>query len=231
MASPTRFPSGVTNARPNSTLKNYGLPDPSSWHYFWTDFDLYTAADWTVTLTGAGTQALTNVDGGAVILTNAAADDDAVFVQKIGSSFLMEAGKPAVFKARFKVSDATQSDVVIGLQVTDTTPLAVTDGIYFLKADGSTALSVIARKDATTGSTSASSIATLVSDTFITLGWYYDGKSEIQYFVNDVQAGTLDGSSSFLPDSILTVSYGIQNGEGVAKTMTVDYVLAAKFRG
>lgn len=229
MAAPTRFPSGVTNSAPGTTLGYFGLPDPSSWHTYFDDFDTYLAGQWTITAVGSGSTALTDVDGGAILLTNAAADDDSRFHQKVGESFLMEAGKPAVFKARFKVSDATQSDLVIGLQVTDTTPLDATDGIYFIKADGSTSLSAVCRKNATTGSTSLTA-ATMASDTFITVGWYYDGKASVQVFVNDVQVGTLDGSSTYLPDTELTVSFGVQNGEAVAKTMTLDYILAAKAR-
>jgi hypothetical protein len=229
MASPTRFPSGVTNAEPGSSTGMYGVPDPSIWHSYFTDFDLYVAADWTVTETGDGTQALTDGDGGLLLLTNAAADDDAGFLQKVGESFLMEAGKPALFKARFKVSDATQSELVIGLQVTDTTPLDATDGIYFIKADGSTTLTAVCRKNATTGSTSATA-TTLVADTFVVVGWYYDGKSSVQVFVNNVLVTTLDGTSTYLPDTELTVSFGLVNGEAVAKTMTLDYILAAKRR-
>ena len=229
MAAPTRFPSGVTNSAPNTNTGYYGLPDPSSWHTYFDDFDTYAAGQWTVTETGNATQALTDGDGGLLLITNAAADDDASFSQKVGESFLMEAGKPALFKARFKVSDATQSDLVIGLQVTDTTPLDATDGIYFTKADGSASLSAVCRKNATTGSTSLTA-ATIVSDTYITVGWYYDGKASVTVFVDDVQVGTLDGTSTYLPDTELTVSFGVQNGEAVAKTMTLDYILASKSR-
>jgi hypothetical protein len=49
-------------------------------------------------------------------------------------------------------------------------------------------------------------------------------------FVNDEQIGTLDGSSSYLPDTELTISFGIENGSAGAKTMSVDYILAAKRR-
>jgi hypothetical protein len=42
--------------------------------------------------------------------------------------------------------------------------------------------------------------------------------------------GSLSASSTYLPDTELTVSFGIQNGEAVAKTMTVDYIFAAKER-
>jgi len=227
MAAPTRFPSGVTNAAPGSALAQYGLPDPSSWHTYFDDFDTYTAADWVVTEVGVATQALTDADGGVLLITNAAADDDSSFSQKVGESFLLTAGKRAVFKARFKVNLATESDFVIGLQITDTTPLDVTDGVYFRKDDGDALLDVVCRKDTTTGSTSATGIATVVADTYLVVAWYYDGKGELKYFVNDVQLGTLTATSAFLPDTELTVSYGVQNGTTSATIMSVDYLMAA----
>lgn len=231
MAAPTRFPGGLTNARPNAGLGMYGLPDPSKWHQYFDDFDYYVAGNWTVTETQAGaTQALTDADGGVLLLTNSAADDDLVALNKLGESFLLEAGKRAFFKARFKVSDATQSDFVMGLQITDATPLDVTDGIYFQKDDGDAQLDIYVRKNATTGSASATNIATIVSDTYLIVSWFYDGKSTLAYFVNDVQLGSLDASSTYLPDTELTVSFALQNGEAVAKTMSVDYVFAAKER-
>lgn len=231
---PTRFPSGVTNAAPGSPLGMFGLPDPSSWHVYFDDFDTFNTGDWTITTveSGAGdaTEALTDEDGGVLLITNDAADDDSDFFDKKGESFLMVAGKRAFFKTRIKTNDATQSDIVIGLQITDTTPLDVTDGIYFLKSDGAATWSIICRKNATTGSTSASAIATSANDTWIELAWYYDGKGSLAYFVNGEQLGTLDASSTYLPDTELTVSFGIQNGEAVAKTLSVDYILAAKER-
>jgi hypothetical protein len=230
----TRFPNGVTNIGTGKPLSQFGMPDPTSWHVFFDDFDKFVVGDWTITTTEAGagsaTEALTDVDGGALLITNDAADNDADFFQKVGESFLMASGKKAMFKARFKVSDATQSDFVMGLQITDTTPLDATDGIYFMKDDGDALLDIYCRKDATTGSTSATGIATVVSDTFLSVGWYYDGKGNLYYFVDDVLKGKLDASSTYLPDTELTISFGIVNGEAVAKTMTVDYIFAAKER-
>ena len=205
----------------------FGLPDPTEWIVYFNDFHEYTAAEWTVTATGAGTTALTDVNGGAILLTNAAADNDNRFHQKVGEGFLLAANKQAFFKCRFKVSDATQSDIVIGLQVTDTTPLDVTDGIYFLKNDDAATLDFICRKDATTGNNSDTAIATLADDTFVTLAWYFDGVSTVKYYVNDVLKGDVSGSSTYLPDTELTISFGIQNGAAAAKTMTVDYLFAA----
>lgn len=230
----TRFPGGVTNIGTGKTLSSFGMLDPTSWHVFFDDFYRFAAAEWTITTTelgvGSATEALTDVDGGALLITNDDADDDADWFQKVGESFLMAAGKKALFKARFKVSDATESDFVMGLQITDTTPLDATDGIYFMKDDGDTNLDFYVRKDATTGSNSATAVATVTSDTFLTVGWYYDGVSKVYYFVDDVLKGSLDASSTYLPDTELTISFGIQNGAAAAKTMTVDYIFAAKER-
>ena len=227
----TRFPNGVTNVADNALFADMVQPDPTKFHQFFDDFDTYAAGDWTVTETQAGaTQALTAGDGGLLLLTNSAADDDLVALQKNPAAFTFTSGKKTFFRCRFKVSDATQSDIVIGLQVVDTTPLDVTDGVYFLKADGSTAISVVCRKNATTGSTSASSIATLANDTYIELGFAYDGEGKVFYEVNGNVVGSLDASSAYLPDTDCTVSFAIQNGEAAAKTMTVDYIFAAKER-
>jgi hypothetical protein len=234
MPAPVRFPGGVTNVDKDNPLANFIEMDPTRVHTYFNDFDTYVVGDWTITTTEAGagsaTEALTDVDGGVLLITNDAADDDADWFQKVGESFLMAAGKQAWFKARFKVSDATQSDFVMGLQITDTTPLDVTDGIYFRKDDGDANLDFVVRKDATTGSNAVTAIHTVVSDTYLTVAWYYDGKGSVKYFVNDEHKGTLDASSTYLPDTELTISFGIQNGEAVAKTMSVDYIFAAKER-
>lgn len=227
----TRFPNGVTNVAENDLFCDLAMPDPTQFHTYYNDFDTYVAGDWTVTETSStATQALADGDGGWLLVTNSDQDDSLCALQKVGESFLMEAGKKAFFKARFKVGDATDSDVVMGLQVTDTTPLDVTDGIYFIKADGSTSVNLICRKNATTGSIAASAVATMADDTFVTLGWYYDGQGKLTYSVNGTVTGSLDASSSYLPDTDLTVSFAIQNGAAAAKTMTVDYVYAAKQR-
>lgn len=227
----TRFPGGVTNVNDVNLFADMAQLDPTLFHTYWNDFDTYAAGDWTVTETQAGaTQALTAGDGGLLLLTNSAADDDLVALQKNPAAFTFTAGKKTFFRCRFKVSDATQSDVVIGLQVVDATPLDVTDGVYFLKADGSTSVAVICRKNATTGSTTATGIATLADDTYITLGFAYDGESKVAYSVNGTVQGSLDASSSYLPDTDCTVSFAIQNGEAAAKTMTVDYIFVAKER-
>ena len=223
----TRFPFGLTNVGESNSLADLGMPSPTKFHSYMEDFDYYVAGDWTVTETDAGaTQALTDGDGGLLLITNTAADNDLVALQKKGESFRFSSGKQLYFEARFKVSDATQSDLSIGLQITDTSPLDVSDGVFFTKADGSTSVSFLVEKN---GTATTTSVATMADNTFITLGFNYDGGSVMQYCVNGVVAGT-SAVTNLPDDEDLTISFAIQNGEAVAKTMTVDYIFAAKER-
>lgn len=222
----TRFPNGLTNNNVGNIFSSLKCLDPTLFHQYFEDFDYYNAANWTVTETQAGaTQALTDGDGGLLLLTNTAADDDLVAMQKVGESFLFAAGKKAFFKARLALSDVLQSDLVVGLLITDATPLDVTDGVYFIKADGAATLSFAAEKDNV--AVSAAAVASMVNATMVELAFYWNGIDRIYYAVAGVVLGYITPSTSLPDDEVLTVSFAVQNGEAVAKTLTVDYVFAA----
>ena len=228
----TNHPNGETNNTAQNALGQMIQQDPTKAHTYFNDFDAYLASEWTVTEVGAATQALTDADGGVLLITNAAVDNDSSFSQKVGESFLMEAGKPAFFKATFAVSDATQSDLIQGLVITDTTPLDATDGIYFKKDDGDALLDFVVVKDGV--ATSIDGIATIADNTYITVAFYYNGDDKIDYYAGtDSTNPTWLGRSvtTNLPDDeALTITYGVQNGEAVAKTMSIDYIFASKER-
>lgn len=232
MGTPTRFTFGVTNVEKASPLGMMGQLSPLTYHTFFNDFDTYAAANWVVTNVGTTpTQALTDADGGVLLLTMASTDDSSSFLQKVGESFLPASGKKLFFAARFAVSDATQSDWVMGLQVTDTTPLDVTDGIYFQKDDGDTNIDFYVSKNATTGRLTSTAVTTAsAAGTYMDLAFYFDGKRYITLWKDGVQVANVDLTatlSTYLPDTELTISFGVQNGEAVAKTMSVDYIFAA----
>lgn len=71
-------------------------------------------------------------------------------------------------------------------------------------------------------------------NTAIIGGFYYNGVDAVYYYAGtNSKNPTLLGKSAItnLPDDeALTVSFGLQNGEAVAKTMSVDYILASKER-
>lgn len=230
-SSPARFPTGVTNVTSRDTLGSLTFPDPTKVHVWFDDFDKYTAADWTITTTEAGSgsasESALGTKGGILLILNDDADNDADFLQWTTESWRFTSGKKLWFKACFQVADATQSDIVLGLQITDTTPLAVSDGVYFQSDDGDANLDVHVTKDST--STSATAVATLADATTTAVGFYYNGDDEIAYFVDNVQKGTL-ATTNLPDDEDLTISFGIQNGEAAAKSLTLDYIFVAEER-
>ena len=202
------------------------LPSDQTHYGYFNDFMTYNSGDWTITTTedgtGSATEAMTSGAGGQFLITNAAGDNDHDFFNLKGESFKLSSSKRAYFSARFKVSDATQSDFVMGLQITDTSPLAVSDGVFFIKDDGDTNLDFIVEKDST--STDTTAIHTMADDTFVTVAWYIDPISSLVYYsVNNAEpVGVVN--TNLPDDEELTVSFGIQNGAAAAKTMTIDYI-------
>ena len=117
---------------------------------------------------------------------------------------------------------------MIGLQITDTSPLDVSDGVFFLLTDGSTTLQFIVEKDGTQSTLNLPTV--MADDTFMTVGFVFDPKDQVFHvFKNNAEVGTLV-STNAPDDEDLTVSFGIQNGAAAAKVMTVDYITAMKER-
>lgn len=187
----------------------------------------YASGDWTTTNAGSGTIAVsTGAAGGILVLTGGSADDALIVVQNKIEGFKFVAGKKLAFQARFKLSDVTQSDAVIGLQITDTTPLAVSDGIFFRKDDGDAFLDFVVCKNAT--ETQKTAVATLVNDTYVKVGAYYDG-SKLAVYIDDVAVADC-ALTNIVDDEELCISIAVQNGEAVSKIMSVDYVRAISER-
>jgi len=223
----TRLATGLGNVPKTYGMRDLPMQYPAVTHSFFTDFDLFTAADWTITETQAGaTQALVAGDGGFLALVNSAANADLNAIQKTFASFRMAAGKRAWFETRLKVDDATNAAFVAGLQVIDTTPLAVSDGIFFSKAAATTTLTGIVEK---TSTITTGNVGTMVSDTYAIMSWYYNGTDSVEFFFNN--ALTLRLAVTNLPNTVdITPSFAVSNGTAAARTMTIDYVFAAKAR-
>lgn len=227
-ATPTAFSLGrLANEMPP-------CPGDLAWSVLFNDFQHptdYNTSDWTLTTVEAGassaTEAISNADGGILLITNDAADDDSDFFQLAKETFKFEAGKRILFAMRLKVSDATQCDFVAGLQITDTTPLAVSDGVYFRKDDGDAFLDFVVVKDSV--ATTDTAIFTVSNDTYMVLAFEYNGYDAIYPWINGVR-GQKVAVTNLPDDEELTLSFGIQNGEAVAKTMSVDYYYVAKER-
>lgn len=182
---------------------------------------------WTSTLVEAGagesTVTLADASGGAAVITTDDAENDGVNMQLKGESFGFAAAQKATyFGIRFKASDATQSDFIAGLCITDTTLLGgMTDGVYFRKVDGSAAVEFVTEKDSS--ETATAGVLTFVADTYYILEFYFDGAS-IEAFVDGVRVA--QHTLTIPDDELLTPSVHFLTGEAAAKTLTIDWVRA-----
>lgn len=194
---------------------------PGSFVYHFDDFFTFTGAEWVVTETGVNTQAISDGHAGRLLLTNAAADNDLTSIQMgntgdatTGESLLPADGRTIYLECRMVKSDATQSDWLFGLVTTDTTPLSSTTGYFFQKDDGDTNVDVW-----TNGSTTLS-VAT--DDTsFHKYGIRINGTTDVEFWIDDVKESTVTFSGTATE---VRPTFHIQNGEAVAKTMTIDYL-------
>ena len=245
---PARSAAGFTNHEPADPLGQFGVLDPFKYTVWYTDFHLpegvtaATGTGWTVTEDGSPTVGLTDAAGGVMALTDGGTDTHKLWIQKIGESFLWATTKKLAILAKFKISDATQMGFVLGLQKTDTSPLDVTDGIFFIKADGSTTLEARVEK----GDVGvAATVATMAADTYVEVAIVYQGKprrvqgaTNVNYYDFELylkssgiwrQVGTVsaDNVTDNAPNTEeLTVSFGHVNGDGTgAKTSSYDYML------
>ena len=251
--SPSNFPGGVSTQLQGNPMFAFGMPDPTQWHTFWNDFneftavleDATTAADWTATDTNTTLATCTVIDGdgGILSVTNTAAAGDAIFFQWRGGngaaaavqeSWRWASDKAMFFKARFQLSDATDSDFVLGLQITDATPLDVTDGLFFIKPDDSAVVTFRAEKDNTASTVTT---GTLANTTYCTVAFAYlpsggpGGIPTCDVYFNDVRVGSLTTFTNFPDDEDLAVSFGLVNGDtAAARTALLDYILVAKQR-
>jgi len=232
---PSKFTGPLKNATKNSGSRQFfnGLPigrEPDVVEYF-NDFLMaqdYAAGDWVVTETTAGaTQALAADElNGALVLTSEANDDDVVQLQGNEMTWKLSSGKQLWFETKVKIGDATQQDLFVGLASTDTTIIAgTTDSVGFRKLDGTTSCLSIT-EDNTTETTNAAH--TFVADTYVTLGFHWDGIGKVEFFVN--RSLTATHTSNIEQTNKLALTFTMQNGEAGAKTMTIDYVYVAQER-
>ncbi len=178
------------------------------------------------TITATGTSPITNaiLEGDRMLITTGGTEYDGDNIQWLGTPFQLASGKPLYFGARVSISDATQSDFLIGLASTDTTltaasaahALAVTDdGIYFYKIDGVTAIYATAEKAGVESSAAAGTMDT-------NKHWYemlYDGSTLSTYFDGSLVSQVAAAS---LPTVVLRPSIAFRTGEAAAKTCSVE---------
>jgi hypothetical protein len=138
MATPSRFPSGISNAAPWQFFAAMGQPNPFFYHSFRDDFDLLLANTGWVTTETTGTATQTAGNGGIVTLATAATVATFVSIQRPVATFTPIAGKKTFFVARLNLADVSGSVIVAGLMPITATPfVASANAIWISKTAGS----------------------------------------------------------------------------------------------
>lgn len=248
MATPMRIPAGFTQDMIFQPLGLVGFPDPFFYALYQDDFLHYNNGDYTRTLTGNGTIAQTAADGGAILFTtnsSTPAGTDIASQQLATAGFQLSTSKKWTFLTRIQVADITNPAIVAGLIQTTTTPFTVTDGIYFSKASGSTTFTINLVSGSTVQATATLTNFPMVANTYIDLGFTYDGKSDVLVFAGSGLAGSVPSQNTeplgpmarlsgvgalTLTSAILNPTLAVQSGTATSKTMQSDFALAAKER-
>lgn len=184
-----------------------------------------TAWDMTVVEVGAGSSTAASADavGGALLITSAGNENDGANLQLKGESFELTSDQVLYFGTKLQINDVTQTDLFIGLAITDTAILGgVTDRIGFESLDGSTDLKFAVEKDST--ETLSASIHTLVDATDVLLEFYFDG-TNLEVFVDGSSVAT-PAVTNLPDDEELRVSVHFLTGEAVANTCQIDWIRA-----
>ena len=232
----SRWPNGVGDNAVGSPLANYAGLNPARYALYFDDFFGYDANDWVVTETDSGsTQAVTSAAGGVLAITNASAGAaDEASLQWAGGSgavktqWTFDSTKDTVLVARFKVSNATNTALLIGLGSTDTTPVASlpTNGVYFYKAAASTSLLASLRASGTSQSVT---LGTLANDTYVEAAFVYNSSTGYwQGFLDGVLIGS--NTSPTTPSAAMALTMGLLNASAVAHVLSIDYLMVAQAR-
>lgn len=242
--SPVRMPAGLQNvdysmsplgaageanydgARNSHPLFMYPALDPVRLIVSKNDFiDLPNG--FTTTVVGTGIAALAVGQGGIIQFTtnNATpATTDSVAYQEANAAFLPTAAQQMWYHVYVTPQDSTDSTFLLGITNITTTPASATDGIWFSKATATQAVSLVTSVAGTQVVTPG--VATMADLTGIKLSFYYDGKGNLNYYVNNAKVGSV----LFTPTStaLMAPQFYIVSGVAASKYLQCDYFLTAQ---
>lgn len=227
----TRFPNGVNDSIAEP-LQNYKGLSPAKYQEYWDDFNFFIPTQWTITETAGGaTQAIqNNRSGGFLELINTAADDDLNAIQQPAATFRLDTARDFFFATTLELPDVVQCDVIAGLYVLDTSPLASlpTDGMFFHKLDGLATIDFHLRAG---GTSTSVTVGTMVAGTMMQLAAVYQAAAQRwTIYVNNVAVTQIVTLTNMPTVPALALGIAIQNGEAVAKTLRSDWLFAARER-
>lgn len=198
---------------------------------FMDEVDVTTGDGWT--LTQVDTKGSITVEavaaGGVLQATSATGDsaDDGISAQLKNCAVLPAAGVNIWFEARAKVSDATQQ-WFLGLMAVDTTPIAsgviddASDKVGFFHHAGSTDNKVSSITARTSADDATADVASVVDDTWMTLGIRITGLTSVEFYVNGALVET-GSTAANIPNAgmCLTLASYYESADNI---LSVDWV-------
>lgn len=198
---PVRFPQGLSTYVPKHVMNTFpGVPTPSQ-VTITEDFIPYRASDYTLTTAVAGTVSAFTQVGGSVKMATSASGTDTMFLARGGTGFQAMIQNQLWCDTRLayprSVLNANDTNIYWGLFNT-VSPLTATDGIYFIKPAGGTAVHFVIKK--------ASTVTTFqnIGDMSLPSGLYGDTNS-----VNATLNATIAGNA-FTAVSVATPGAGYE---------------------
>jgi len=231
----TNFPGGVTNAAPYQAMAEACTPDPSWSQLYHNELNTFVATDFTTTLVGTGTTALSAESGGVLLSTTTAAAPDANYYQLPVAGFQITAGSQLFFKYRGKL-DSLLSDFYCGLIATSATPLAATEGLFFYKAAGAGTVVLRSTIGGVSVDTPLGAGNAIVANTWFELSFYYDATGNVAAYFTPTTGPTKPTSlqpkgyvaryspAAGFTAAVLAPSFGFRNSTAVARTLRTDYL-------
>ena len=230
MSNPTRLSNGVSTNDAQYLWGNYPLPAPftssgsslTGVAQYANDF-VSSVAEYTVTGTSS-TLALSAGNGGLAVLTPGGTTT-ATAAYKTASNVAFVAGNQLWFNTRFKASAVSSTkSFYVGLRAGS----SANDGIWFSKAASSTSVNLVSVVNSTS-TTLVTGVATAAADTYLDLGFYYNGTDILVYsgdtMVARVSAPTIGSSGTTLTSANLGPV--MQITPTATDTLTVDYIAAS----
>jgi hypothetical protein len=245
MGSPARFPNGLADRARVHPMGMLPFLDPTKFFVFFDDFTSYVTSaagitGWHKDEVNAGTDPVVqDANGGVILFTLDNADNDNQHYQwgtdtTVHEVIKLSAGKRAWLRTRFKVEDADQDLPMVGLHIAADDPWGTEPSDQFLfrvNRTGPAALQFAAGKTNATEVTA--SLGSLEDDTWIICTAYYDGKDSV-IVTRESDAGVITHQSTIsvtngtlLPDTEMTVAFGMEAMDTGTDNMSLDYIFAA----
>ena len=241
MATHFKGPVLFSNASAFENLKMSMWPDQFTYFDDFNQGALDATHNWTIVKdSGATAAVVADSLAGEVNLTSAnTTDNDGASIQAKQESFALptSAGKKLYFETRVKISDATQTDFLVGFTETFATnpeaALSSSNVIGFVKVDGS----AIVKGTTESGDTqtlvefSDTTKSTMNNDVYVTLGLVATKGTttdKVEFYINRTKVGT---STTNIPTANMKVMAMSVSGDATGqKVTTIDYIMAAKDR-